>query len=162
MGKKGTTTEVRQRIDEVLRIMLDGAQFHDVFQYASEKGWNVSPRMVRYYMRAASKLLERRLDRKRDRVIALHLARRESLYARCVNAADYRTALSVLADEAKLIGLYPAPTPPAPTEPTKVVVEIKETVVDSRTDSRTDSDTASDSGGRGSSPEPDAVGVPPQ
>jgi hypothetical protein len=41
-------------------------------------------------------------------VLALHFARRDSLYARAINAADYRTALAVLSDTAKLQGLYPA------------------------------------------------------
>jgi hypothetical protein len=40
-------------------------------------------------------------------VVARHLAQRQALYARALNAADHRTALAVLADEAKLRGLYP-------------------------------------------------------
>jgi hypothetical protein len=45
----------------------------------------------------------------RKQRLRVHVARRKSLYARAVNAADYRTALAVLADLAKLEGLYPNP-----------------------------------------------------
>jgi hypothetical protein len=101
-----TQAEVAARVEEVLRIRLDGAQFHDVVQYASEKGWGVSPRQVGNYIRRADDLLVERQDHSRRRLIARHLAQRAALYARAVNAADYRTALAVLQDEAKLRGLY--------------------------------------------------------
>ncbi len=36
---KSDAAEVAKRVEEVLRIRLDGAQFHDIVQYAAEKGW---------------------------------------------------------------------------------------------------------------------------
>jgi hypothetical protein len=96
------------RTEEVLRIRLDGAQFHDILQYAAEKGWGLEERQIRTYMSRADDLLVERLENDRKKLIASHHARRESLYARAVNAADYRTALSILMDEAKLRGLYPS------------------------------------------------------
>ncbi|MDB5312179.1 MAG: hypothetical protein JWO38_6381 [Gemmataceae bacterium] len=99
--------EIARRVEEVLRIRLDGAQYHDVMQYATEKGWDLKERQVREYIRRADELLVERQEKKRRRTVALHLARREALYARTVNSADYRTALAVLADLAKLQGLYP-------------------------------------------------------
>ena len=104
---KATAAEVALRVEEVLRIVLDGAQYHDVLQYAAEKGWDLKERQVREYMSRASDLLVERQEKKRKRLVALHLARRDALYARAVNAADYRTALAVLSDAAKLQGLYP-------------------------------------------------------
>jgi hypothetical protein len=98
--------EYMKRIDAVLRIRLDGAQFHDVFQFVAEKGWNLSERQVRNYMRAADNLLAEHQQTSRRRIIALHIGRREALYARAVNAADYRTALAVASDLAKLQGVY--------------------------------------------------------
>jgi hypothetical protein len=103
---EATAAEMLLRVDEVLRIRLDGAQFHDVVQYASEKEWGVSPRQVGNYIRKADDLIAERQDKGRRRIIARHMARRESLYARSVNAADYRTALATLSDLAKLQGLY--------------------------------------------------------
>ncbi|HJZ55893.1 MAG TPA: hypothetical protein VKE74_13070 [Gemmataceae bacterium] len=100
-------TTLTQRIEEVLLIRLDGAQFHDVVRFGSEKGWNVGERMIRKYIRRADELLAERLDHRRRRVIARHIAQRETLYARAVNAADYRTALAILMDLDRLLGLYP-------------------------------------------------------
>ena len=104
---KSSVAEVALRVEEVLRIRLDGAQYHDVVQYAAEKGWGLKERQVATYIRRADDLLVERQDKSRKRAIARHLARREALFARCVNAADYRTALAVLTDLAKLQGLYP-------------------------------------------------------
>ena len=98
---------VSLRVDEVLRIRIDGAQFHDVVQYAAEKGWNLKERQIREYMRRADALLTERRDKNRRQIIARRLAQRESLYARAVNAADYRTALAILDSADKLRGLFP-------------------------------------------------------
>jgi len=105
--RKAEAAEVALRVDEVLVIRLDGAQYHDVVQYAAEKGWDLKERQLREYIARADELLVERLEKKRKRTIAMHLARRETLYGRAVNAADYRTALAILIDDAKLRGLYP-------------------------------------------------------
>jgi hypothetical protein len=76
-------------------------------RYAAENGWGLKDRQVRNYIRRADELLVERQDRGRRKVVARHLAQRQALYARALNAADHRTALAVLADEAKLRGLYP-------------------------------------------------------
>src|SRR5262245_46650457 len=107
MGKKSDKAEIARRVEEVLRIRLDGAQFHDIVQHGSEKGWGVTDRQIRKYIARADELLVERQDKSRKKVIARHLAQRMALFARAVNAADYRTALAILADEAKLRGLYP-------------------------------------------------------
>jgi hypothetical protein len=104
--KKADTAEVAKRVDEVLRIRLDGAQRHDILQYASENGWGLTDRQVGEYIRRADNLLVERRDTKRKRVIALHIARREALYARAVNSGDHRAALAILDSQAKIQGLY--------------------------------------------------------
>jgi hypothetical protein len=41
MGKKkpkADTAETARRVEEILRIRIDGAQFHDVMQFAAEEG----------------------------------------------------------------------------------------------------------------------------
>ena len=103
---KATNAVVLQRVEEVLAIRLDGAQLHDIRRYASENEWGVSDRQLERYIEKADGLLVERRQRKRSRMFHLHIARRESLYARALQAADYRTALAVLQDEAKLQELY--------------------------------------------------------
>jgi len=104
--KSASTAEVSERVAEILRIRLDGAEFHDIEAYAASKGWNVSSRQLWRYIEKADGLLLERQDRKRRRLLARHIAQRQALYARAVNAADNRTALAILADLAKLQGLY--------------------------------------------------------
>lgn len=105
-GKKATNAVISQRVEEVLAIRIDGAQLHDIRRYASENGWGVSDRQLERYIEKADTLLVERRQRKVSRLRAMHIARRESLYARALQAADYRTALAVLQDEAKLQELY--------------------------------------------------------
>lgn len=106
-GKKSTAAVVAQRVEEVLRIRIDGASFADIREYAGENGWGVSDSMLRKYIEKANKLLKERAERSRSHNLRLHRARREALFARCVQAADFRTALAVLDSDAKLVGLFP-------------------------------------------------------
>lgn len=112
---KATKAEVMQRVEAVLRIRLDGAQFHDIRDYASapEQNWGVSDSQLKRYVQASDKLLAERQEWNRGRHLARHLAQRQTLYARAVNAADFRTALAVLRDEAELLTLYGGADPPA-------------------------------------------------
>jgi hypothetical protein len=115
---KATNAVVMQRVEAVLRVRIDGAQFHDIRDYANapEQNWNVSDSQLRRYIQASDKLLAERLEKDRDKQFARHVAQRQALYARAVNAADFRTALAVAKDEAELQGLYP-PKKVAPTSP---------------------------------------------
>ena len=106
---KSANAVVSQRVGEILRIRLDGANLADIRDYAGEKGWDVSDSMLKKHIEKADVLLKDRHDAGRARAIRLGLARRESLYARAVQAADYRTALAVLDSESKLRGLFPVP-----------------------------------------------------
>jgi hypothetical protein len=103
---KASRAEVAARVAEILEIRLDGASFGDCVTYGTEKGWNVSERQVGRYIEQADKLLAERTEKRRRRLLNMHVARREKLFARAVNAADLRTALAVLADQAKLQNLY--------------------------------------------------------
>jgi len=103
----------RARVEEVLRLRLDGAQLHDVLTFANvrqpdatEPPWNLTDAQAVAYVRAADELIAARRDRDANRVAALHLAQRNTLLARAINGADYRTALACLQDMGRLEGLY--------------------------------------------------------
>ena len=103
---KASKPEVAGRVNELLRIRLDGAAFHDCVAYAEEQAWNVSERQVGRYIAAADGLLVDRMERSRKRLMARAVAMREALAGRAINAADYRTALAVLDSLAKLQNLF--------------------------------------------------------
>jgi hypothetical protein len=118
---KATAATIRARVDDILRILLDGAQSWDVRQYVAEKEaageppWTVpeggkplSERQLRRYCDRADKLISESCRTNRKRLIRRHLAQRRNLYARALNKGDERTALAVLRDLAELQDLYPA------------------------------------------------------
>jgi hypothetical protein len=115
---KATKAEVRQRVSEVLKLRLGGAEFHDIREYAAapERAWGLSDSQLWRYISAADKLCKDYFDAKADHLLSRHLLQRRQLYAHAMGAGDFATALRVLQDEAKLEALYP-PTKIAPTNP---------------------------------------------
>jgi frataxin-like iron-binding protein CyaY len=126
-----TKAIVAQRIEEVLRIRLDGAEFWDVLQYIAEKqqesesiwaapdgGKPFASRTIWWYIHKADQLLAEtfRNEAGRKKLRRRHLAQRRNLYAKAVSQGDIRAALAVLDSEAKIIGLF-APVKVAPTDP---------------------------------------------
>lgn len=107
---KSTGAEVAQRVEEVFKLRLGGAEFADIREYsrAPEQGWNVSDSQLWRYIAAADKLMKERFDAKAEHHINRHLLQRRQLYAHAVGAGDFRTALAILDSEAKLEGLYPS------------------------------------------------------
>src|SRR5438067_13211696 len=87
---KATKAEALQRVEEVLLIRLSGAGFHDIREYAREKGWGVSDSQLYRYMRKADDQLADSLEKDRPRLFSLHVGRRRALYARCVDSGDWR------------------------------------------------------------------------
>jgi hypothetical protein len=109
---KATKATIRARVNEVLRLRIAGAQFQDIRDYANAPDrdggpWNVSDSQLRRYIAASDQLLDQTLEKKRERLFNLHVARRSALYARAVKADDWRAALQCLKDEAELLNLYP-------------------------------------------------------
>jgi hypothetical protein len=105
---KSTRTTITRRVQEVSKLLLAGAEFADIRQFASDRGWNVSERQVRRYVDIAHERFEAATRRDRRQLLGRHLLQRRVLYARCIKAGDNRTALNVLRDEACLQGVYPA------------------------------------------------------
>jgi hypothetical protein len=119
------------RSQDLLRILLDGAlpAAGHVTEYVrgqeGEEGspWHLKPgempmgeRQIRRYVKAALDLIADISAENRGRLLNRHLAQRRNLFARAVQTGELGTALSVLRDEATLLGLYP-PTKVAPTNP---------------------------------------------
>jgi len=67
----------------------------------------LSERQLRNYIRKADAVTIASVKEKRSKVIRRHLARREHMYGKAMNAGDIRTALAVAQDDAKLRNLYP-------------------------------------------------------
>jgi hypothetical protein len=120
-ASKADRVRVEQRINELVKIRLQGAAFWDVREYVSEKEtedgspWKVpeggkplSERQIRNYVRRADEIICRSGREKRSKAIYRHMAQRRDLYGRAVVAGDIRTALACADSEAKLRKLFPA------------------------------------------------------
>jgi hypothetical protein len=115
MGRSDKATVIT-RVQEVSRLVLAGAEFADIRQFASDHGWQIGDRQVRRYIELVYERLAESTQRDREQLLGRHLMQRRALYARAVKSSDYRAALMILRDEAELSGLYP-PTKVAPTTP---------------------------------------------
>jgi hypothetical protein len=115
---RSTKAEVAKRVLEVFKLRLGGAEFADLREFADapEQAWGVSDTQLRRYIAASDALCKEHFDAEADHLLNRHLLQRRTLYAHAMGAGDFRTALAVLQDEAKLEGLYP-PTKIAPTTP---------------------------------------------
>jgi hypothetical protein len=131
MAKKADPALVARRIDDVLRIRLDGAEWWDVRDFVREKekeegsawfvpedGAPLSDAQVRRYQLRADRLVQSSHERSRKKLLRRHLAQRRALYAKATTSGELRTALAVLQDEAQLLGLYPQKTARASVEVT--------------------------------------------
>jgi hypothetical protein len=113
---KAPRITVTARVHTVLRLLISGAGYSEVRQYATDQNWKLSERQLRRYMEAANRLFVEAVERNRDQLLGRHLLQRRALYARALKNGDVKTALQVLQDEAALLGLY-APVKVAPTTP---------------------------------------------
>jgi hypothetical protein len=116
---KATNAQVQARVEEVLAIRLDGAEFWDVREYAREKeqeegsAWHVaegdkplSDGQLWRYIGRADKMIAESCRASRKKLLRRHLAQRRNLYAKAVSQGDMRTALAAADSEAKLLGLF--------------------------------------------------------
>jgi hypothetical protein len=126
---KATKAQTQARVEEVLRIRLDGAEVWDLREYVREKElepgsvWELPPggkplsdNQLWRYLAKADQFIAESCRASRKKLLRCHLAQRRNLYAKAVSSGDYRTALALLRDEAELQGIYP-PKKIAPTTP---------------------------------------------
>jgi hypothetical protein len=146
---KASKATVLLRLTEIWRIRLDGASIIDVAEYVAEQEqtdgspWKLaegetplSRRQIERYVQRADQAIAASTRERRRQTLVKHLARREHMYARAMNAGDVRTALAVADSEAKLRGLFDVPSRPAKLgtikEPKDVVGLLSSTLVDQR------------------------------
>lgn len=119
--RKASKAQFMLRLTEIIRIRLSGAKEWDVAEYVREQeGTEGSPwrraenekplsrRSIRRYMQKADEVIAASTKERRRQALVKHLARREEMFAKAMNAGDIRTALAVADSEAKLRRLFPA------------------------------------------------------
>lgn len=114
-------------VEQVLKIILLGAEFHDLRDYADEVGWKVTDVKLRKMQSQALDMCKDSVERDPGRIFSRHVMQRRRLYTLAVESGDYRAALAVARDEAQLLDVYPDPKKPEPVEslPVDCSVEAK-------------------------------------
>lgn len=107
---KADRATIRRRVDEVLRLLLDGKTVPEICQDASVIGWGVGERTVRRYAARAFESLADITEKKRRQLFGQHRIRREVLYQQARASGELGVALAILKDDAELLGLYPSKT----------------------------------------------------
>ena len=102
---KATRAQQEQRINELIPLLVQGVGRRDIVQYATKK-WGCNSRQVDTYMARARAVLMEMLDDQRASALAEHIEARRLIRKAAFAAGDYRLALEVMRDEAKLWGLY--------------------------------------------------------
>jgi hypothetical protein len=67
----------------------------------------VSDGQLRRYIAKSDEALAVAVEKDRAKLFAKHLARRELVYAKCVEVGDFKGALACLKDQAELENMYP-------------------------------------------------------
>src|SRR5947209_7067029 len=108
---KATKATADRRVEELLRIRLDGAELWDIREYVREKeaeegsAWHLAAgekplsdsQLYRYLQKVVSHIAESCRE-SRPKLLRLSLARRGNLYAKAVSQGDVRAGLAVLRD----------------------------------------------------------------
>ena len=68
--QRSTREVVRQRIDAVLKLRLNGAGPLELREYAERQGWRVTTRQIRRYVAEADRCLKRFAAKNRSRIVA--------------------------------------------------------------------------------------------
>ena len=118
--QSGPIATTRARIDELVDMILRGAQTRHITGYIREQEalkdslWflppgrmPLPPHMVRKYTSRAGVTIARSLEQDKEKRRVLQIARRELLYGEAVMAGDVRTAFSVLESLGKLEAKLP-------------------------------------------------------
>lgn len=127
---KSTKGEIRRRVEQVMKIILFGGEFHDIREYAEQtdeatgRPWGVKKTALWVYQQRAYDLIEKQMEPRREKVFARHIQQRRQMFALAMEAGDLSTALQIAKDEADLHGLYPAAAKPGGEGNTNVNVYV--------------------------------------
>lgn len=131
---KATQAQVEQRVSEILKLRIAGAEFADIREYAIAQEWGVSDSQLWRYVAKSDEAMAKAMEKDRGKLLARHLMQRRLLYAKALETGDWRGALAALKDEADLERLYDPPALDTPTMPlgnaAEVVKALAQTVND--------------------------------
>lgn len=109
MAGKVTKAEKLERVDAVLDLLLQSVSRRGILQFFANKGWDVRPRTVDWYIQQARTELVELSRQRREDEFALAREQLAMLLMRALAKGDLRTARLVRRDLTELLGLLVEP-----------------------------------------------------
>ena len=104
---KASRKQVVDRVFEAVELITKGQKTHpQICRFLSQK-WKMSRRNAERYVAAANREIAKAYEGNIEQTVGREIAKRENLYAEALKAKEYRTALEIRKDIAKLVGIYP-------------------------------------------------------
>lgn len=105
-SQKPTAVEKDKRVNQVLKLLLNGLSRAEICQFVSEKtDWNVDERTIDRYIAEANAIFKEKSNIIREQEIGKSLLRLENLYARNMQITDFKAALAVQKEINAMLGL---------------------------------------------------------
>lgn len=106
MGKKADKLEKEIRVYQI-SLLLTRKPIKYIVEYVRQK-WGIEKAQTYRYIRLARKEWDKYFSQVKKWGMAYHINKRKELRDKAIEAGDYRLALEIDRDEAKLLGVYPA------------------------------------------------------
>ena len=101
--KKSTNSEIIQRVNTTVNMILDGSERFEICQYAADE-WNVSSRQTYRYIKAADLRIQRQARRDDNEMFYRVKRRLQRQYRRAIEREDWALARLLLKDMRELYG----------------------------------------------------------
>ena len=101
---KATNAELNRRINEVAKMLADGASRPEILEHASKK-WNIGRASTDNLIRRANAIFEQESTFIRETEFGKALRRLNTLYAKAMKVQDFRVALAVQREIHNLLAL---------------------------------------------------------
>lgn len=104
MKTKSTKSKVRERVAEIVPMLIEARRRVEIVRYGSEK-WGVSERQVENYIHKANVYLKERAERDMELSYSKAVHRYEMLYAESLKKKDLKTCVMINEKLSHLQGL---------------------------------------------------------
>lgn len=105
-NKRENKLLIQRVIGVIYRLRLEGKTPNEVKEALADMRLG-DERIISRCIRKADEMIGREMTRDQQMMYYRQIAKRENLYNRVVEKGDYQSAIMLLKDEARLMGLYP-------------------------------------------------------
>ena len=124
MAKKTTAAEKQQRVTQVVKMLVEGAERRDIVLYAS-KNWGVSDRTVTSYIKSAREIITDSSRTETDYWRGVLLQRHNRVFNKAYKDGNYQAATAANREVSKIVGAYAPEKVEVISAREKVVIDLR-------------------------------------